>query len=360
MISVILQSWKGLKPQDKVVYLHWIWCTREQRNVFLSIASLAEKLKIKESTVRGSVARLYMCDKVIFNDEKSSYAVVYPAGFDSSQACHNEKLASILAILGIGEALTDERAEVLAKRLLKVVLASLTDDLGIVESISFPHLFKVTGMTKQRLRRYINELVANGFVLKFVIGGNAPTLYKKSQSICIIDPVVFGGSRIELQGFKAEALLSCQPNAKVKKGLTQGQKKFEFLVDEINLHRLAGRLHHFFDELVSQGIRDKLIPEYQSRSRKIISMTDLESVNNSLRKEWSRDINCFSDFFLSIVRQQITECKSQGPFDIYFIRTETSCYLLSNIGGKYTGEIKAIDSDTVVFQPDSNDKPWVI
>lgn len=360
MISVILQSWKELKPQDKVVYLHWMWCTREQRDVFLSIASLAEKLKMKETTVRGSVARLYASGKVIFNNEQSSYAVVYSAGFDSAQVQSEEKLASILAMLGIGTALIGERAEVLAKRLLRAVLVSLTDELGVVESISFAHLSKVTGMTKQRLRRYINELVANGFILKFVIGGNAPTLYKKSQSICIIDPVVFGGSRIQLQGFKAEALLCCQPNQKVKKGLTQGRKKFEFLVDEINRHRLAGRLYHFFDELISQGIRDKLIPEYQSCSRKIISMTDLEAVNNSLRKEWSWDINCFSDFFLKIVRQQITKDKSQGPFDIYFIRTETSCYLLSNIGGTYTGEIKAIDSDTVVFQPDSNDKPWVI
>ncbi|WP_242014602.1 hypothetical protein [Vibrio alginolyticus] len=315
---------------------------------------------MKETTVRGSVARLYASGKVIFNNEQSSYAVVYSAGFDSAQVQSEEKLASILAMLGIGTALIGERAEVLAKRLLRAVLVSLTDELGVVESISFAHLSKVTGMTKQRLRRYINELVANGFILKFVIGGNAPTLYKKSQSICIIDPVVFGGSRIQLQGFKAEALLCCQPNQKVKKGLTQGRKKFEFLVDEINRHRLAGRLYHFFDELISQGIRDKLIPEYQSCSRKIISMTDLEAVNNSLRKEWSWDINCFSDFFLKIVRQQITKDKSQGPFDIYFIRTETSCYLLSNIGGTYTGEIKAIDSDTVVFQPDSNDKPWVI
>lgn len=109
MISLILQLWKELKPQDKVVYLHWIWCTREQRNVSLSIASLSEKLKIKESTVRGSVARLYAADKVIFNDEQSSYSIAHPVGFDSSQAQPKEKLISILAMLGIGTALTGER-----------------------------------------------------------------------------------------------------------------------------------------------------------------------------------------------------------------------------------------------------------
>ncbi|WP_270944089.1 hypothetical protein [Vibrio parahaemolyticus] len=349
MISVILQSWKGLKPQDKVVYLHWIWCTREQRNVFLSIASLAEKLKIKESTVRGSVTRLCMCDKVISNDEQSSYAVAYPAGFDSSQAQPEEKLDSVLAILGIGSALRGERAEVLAKRLFRAVLVSLTDDLGIIESVSFSYLSSITGMTVQRLRRYKNELVADRFILKFVAGCNAPFLYKKSHSICIIDPTVFGGSRIELMGFKAEKMLGCEPNQRIKSLRSQGQKGWNLLLDEIIRHSLLGRLNHFFDELVSQNIRDKLTPDYHACSRDIIALTNLKSANNDLCKIWLRDIEHFSDFFLSIVRQQITKSKSQGPFDIYFIRTETSCYLLSNIGCTHTGEIKAIDSDTVVF-----------
>ncbi len=360
VISVILQSWKGLKPQDKVVYLHWIWCTREQRNVFLSIASLAEKLKIKESTVRGSVARLCMCDKVIFNNEQSSYAVVCPAGFDRSQACPNEKLASILAILGIGGSLTDERAEALAKRLLKVVLVSLTDELGVIESISFSHLSKVTGMTKQRLRRYINELVADRFVLKFVAGCNAPYLYKKSHSICIIDPTVFGGSRIELIGFKAEKMLGCEPNQRIRSRIAQGRRGWNLLSNEIIRHNLLGRLNHFFDELVSQNIRDKLTLDYHACSRDIISLTNLKEVNNDLHKVWLRDIDHFSDFFLSIVREQITKSKSKGPFDIYFVRTETSCYVLSNIGNTYSGELSVIDSDSAVFQPDSDEDAWVI
>lgn len=361
MISVILQSWKGLKPQDKVVYLHWVWCLRAQRNEFLSIASLVEKLKIKESTVRGSVARLHAANKVTFNDEQSSYAIAYPASFDSSQAQPEEKLTSILAILGIGSSLISERAEVLAKRLLKAILVSLSDDLGVIESVSFSYLSFITGMTVQRLRRYKNELVDDGFILKFVTGGNAPTLYKKVSSICIIDPKIFGGSRIELKGFRVEKLLSCEPNQQVKSGLQQGRKELGFLVDEVNRHKLAGRLYHFFDELVSQSIRDKLRPDYQACSRDIIALTNLDPINNVLKKVWSRDIYLFSEFLLSLVRQQITKDKSQGPFDIYFIRTETSCYLLSNIGGTYTGEIKAIDrDDTVVFQPDSNEQPWEI
>ncbi|EJF7263477.1 hypothetical protein M8475_001279 [Vibrio parahaemolyticus] len=360
MISVILQSWKGLKPQDKVVYLHWIWCTREQRNVFLSIASLAEKLKIKESTVRGSVTRLCMCDKVISNDEQSSYAVAYPAGFDSSQAQPEEKLDSVLAILGIGSALRGERAEVLAKRLLRAVLVSLTDDLGIIESVSFSYLSSITGMTVQRLRRYKNELVDNRFILKFVAGCNSPYLYKKSHSICIIDPTVFGGSRIELMGFKAEKMFGREPNQRIKSRIAQGRRRWNLLSNEIIRHSLLGRLNHFFDELVSQNIRDKLTPDYQVCSRGIISLTNLTSVNNDLSDIWSWEIDRVSDFFLSVVRQHIIRGKLQGPFDIYFIRTETSCYVLSNIGNAYSGELSVNDSDSVVFQPDSDEDAWVI
>lgn len=359
MMNVILQSWKGLKPQDKVVYLHWIWCTREQRNVFLSIASLAEKLKMKESTVRGSVARLCMCGKVIFNDKQSSYAVVYPADFDSAQTQSEEKLTSIRAMLGIGTALIGERAEVLAKRLLRAVLVSLADELGVVEAISFSHLSKVTGMTNQRLRRYINELVADRFILKFVAGCNAPYLYKKSHSICIIDPTVFGGSRIELIGFKAKKMFGCEPNQQIRNRVAQGRRGWNLLSNEIIRHSLLGRLNHFFDELVSQNIRDKLTTDYHACSRDIIALTNLNAVNSDLHKIWLRDIDHLSDFFLSIVRQQIAKDESKGPFDIYFIRTETSCYLLSNIGGTYSGEIKEID-DSVVFKLDSSEKPWVI
>ncbi|HCG7292903.1 TPA: hypothetical protein NJ365_003224 [Vibrio parahaemolyticus] len=347
MISVILQSWKGLKPQDKVVYLHWMWCTREQRDVFLSIASLAEKLKMKETTVRGSVARLYASDKVIFNNEQSSYAVVYSAVFDSAQVQSEEKLASILAMLGIGTALIGERAEVLAKRLLRAVLVSLTDELGVIESISFAHLSKVTGMTKQRLRRYINELVANGFVLKFVTGGNAPTLYKKSSSICIIDSEVFGGGRIALQGFQAEELLGCNPNQALGKGI---YRKQIFDVSEINRHQLAGRLYHFFDELVSQRVRDKLTKEYSVCSRKIIASTDQEKVNHSIKSRWAREIDLFSDFVLMIIHHQVAVGTPSPPLDVYFIRVESSCYVLSNFGKAYSGKIEMQSNGLVAFK----------
>ncbi|MEZ9049424.1 hypothetical protein AB6E87_08850 [Vibrio sp. 10N.247.311.64] len=361
-MCVTFQPWKGLKPQDKVVYFHWLLYMGKGRGKSLSIAEIAVALQIKESTIRGSVARLCSsrkCNNVNSNDGRISYTPFSPSSLDVFPSLGEDKLASIRDILGVKQNLSNERAETLSKRLLKAILVSLSDDLGVIERVSFSYLSFITGMTVQRLRRYKNELVDDGFILKFVTGGNAPTLYKKVSSICIIDPKIFGGSRIELKGFRVEKLLSCEPNQQVKIGLQQGKKELGFLVDEINRHKLAGRLHHFFDELVSQSIRDKLIPEYQSRCRKIISVTNLESINNSLRNRWTRDINLFSDFFLSIVRQQIIKGESKGPFDIYFIRTETSCYLLSNIGGTYSGQVKEID-DSVVFKPDSSEKPWVI
>ena len=355
-MDILLQPWKGLKPQDKVIYIRWLLFANEQGGSQCSIASLAEKLRIKDSTVRSSVARLYSNDKLVSNDEQSSGAIVYPQVTYNTQA----QLAAIFQILGVGLVLTSERAEELAKRLLKAVLVSLADDLGIIKSVSYSYLSSITGMTVQRLRRYKNELMDDGFILKFITGGNAPKLYKKSSSICIIDPKIFGGSRIELQGFKAEILLRCQPNQRMTSRLNVTQNKFGFLVSEINQHRLADRLYHFFDELVSQSIRKKLTPGLQSRSREIISMTDSESVNKALSEIWTRDIDIFSDFFLYIVLLQIEKNKSKGSFDIYFIRTENSCYLLSNIGGSYTGDIKVIDSDSVVFRPDSNEQPWEI
>lgn len=130
--------------------------------------------------------------------------------------------------------------------------------------------------------------------------------------------------------------------------------------NEIIRHNLLGRLNHFFDELVSQNIRDKLTTDYHARSRDIIALTNLKEVNNDLHKIWLRDIDHLSDFFLSIVREQVTKSKSKGPFDIYFVRTETSCYVLSNIGNAYSGELSVIDSDSAAFQPDSDEDAWVI
>ncbi|EPP4091704.1 hypothetical protein CGJ43_13770 [Vibrio parahaemolyticus] len=333
MISVILQSWKGLKPQDKVVYLHWIWCTREQRNVFLSIASLAEKLKIKESTVRGSVARLCMCDKVISNDEQSSYAVAYPAGFDSAQAQSEEKLASILAMLGIGTALIGERAEVLAKRLLRAVLVSLTDDLGIIERVSFSHLSSITGMTVQRLRRYKDELIDDGYIIKFLPGGNAPSLYKKVASICIMNPEKFTGKNIALWRFEAESLVSNRElNSCIHNIQTKYQSTPVLNIEEINRHRLAGRVHHLFDEFVSQAIRSKLLEKYLICSRDIIAKTDQITVNKRLQILWRRHIESVSGVVVEILLEHIGESGPEYPIDVYFFRHKDTCYVLSNVG----------------------------
>ncbi|KDN30359.1 hypothetical protein VFDL14_06425 [Vibrio fortis] len=333
MISLILQSWKGLKPQDKVVYLHWIWCTREQRNVSLSIASLSEKLKIKESTVRGSVARLYAADKVIFNDEQSSYAIAHPVGFDSSQAQPEEKLISILAMLGIGTALTGERAEVLAKRLLRAVLVSLTDELGIIERVSFSHLSSITGMTVQRLRRYKDELIDDGYIIKFVPGGNAPSLYKKVASICIMNPEKFTSKNIALWRFDAGSLVSNRElNSCIHNIQTKYQSTPVLNIEEINRHRLAGRVHHLFDELVSQLIRSKLLEKHLICSRGIIAKTDQITVNKRLQILWRRYIESVSDVALDILLEHIEKSGPEYPIDVYFFRHKDTCYVLSNVG----------------------------
>lgn len=215
MNYILIQNWIELKPQDKLLYIRWIWLLYGHEDRPLTIASLAQTLRLNKSTVRDSVGRLLSGGKIVQSEERGLFRVAIGPLEDSPIKLSDGKKSFIKKVLGDEEDLSKVRAEELSLRLLKAVLVFLCDDLGVINDFRFSYLSKITGMSIQRLRRYRDELKQAGFILKFVPGGNSPNLYKKALSICIIDPELFGGGKVGLLGFKEQSLLGITPDSTI-------------------------------------------------------------------------------------------------------------------------------------------------
>jgi Mn-dependent DtxR family transcriptional regulator len=388
MNYILIQNWIELKPQDKLLYIRWIWLLYGHEDRPLTIASLAQTLRLNKSTVRDSVGRLLSGGKIVQSEERGLFRVAIGPLEDSPIKLSDGKKSFIKKVLGDEEDLSKVRAEELSLRLLKAVLVFLCDDLGVINDFRFSYLSKITGMSIQRLRRYRDELKQAGFILKFVPGGNSPNLYKKALSICIIDPELFGGGKVGLLGFKEQSLLGITPDSTIlrrkllKSSLSDefddylrdtglenlinsgvadekhsllvevGNAKF-FDINEINNHRLGGRLFHFFDELVSQEVRNKLKPNYTLLSRDIISKTDKDKLNQKITLRWKHDVEIVSNFISKIVRRHIENAYLSSPLDVYFFRTVNSYYVLSNICQIHVGVIEKQETDKLLFKSDS-------
>lgn len=374
MNYILIQNWIELKPQDKLLYIRWTWLLYDCEDDALTIESLAEMLKMNKSTVRDSVGRLLSSGKIVQSEERGLFRLAMGPLEDSPIKLSDGKKSFIKKVLGYEEDLSKVRAEELSLRLLKAVLVFLCDDLGVINDFRFSYLSKITGMSIQRLRRYRDKLKQDGFILKFVPGGNSPNLYKKALSICIIDPEVIGGGKITFSLPKEEgkgisqAIFGWEPNKLLLRyeladkmldlesdeGLgdpmletlikfRETEKQYFLPMDvenekyfdlrEVLLHKFEQRISHFFDELVSKSIQTILRPEFEFLTRSSKAKTDQIYVNKSLTKLWKKDIEMHSYFLLDAIRKHIVSgARLEKPVDLYFFRSYSAFYILSNIG----------------------------
>ncbi|MFW9646767.1 hypothetical protein V3H47_24490 [Vibrio parahaemolyticus] len=355
-MNILIQPWKGLKPQDKVIYIRWLLLANGQGYNQCSIALLAEKLMMKASMVRASVTRLCLNEYVARSKEGGRYVIAQPEIGDKNLELSEAKKSYIKQLLGEGEDLCCVRAENISKRLLKAVLVALSDDIGVINMISFAQLVRITGMTEQRLRRYRDELINSGFILKFISGCNAPTLYKKACSICIIDPKGFGSGKIYVRDYLTQDCFSYNPLHAIKNGI----KAWVFGVEpqrrgEVARHNIDARLYHMFDELISQKIRNTLGKDYKITKRKFSVLTDDPKLNREIAKSLRDHVNEYSIPICNIIPTLIPEASESQELDIYCFQRKQSMIILLNLPLKVRGRLVLSHSEEKLIEFESND-----
>ncbi|AWG84856.1 hypothetical protein HN008_05305 [Vibrio parahaemolyticus] len=356
VMNILIQPWKGLKPQDKVIYIRWLLLANGQGYNQCSIALLAEKLMMKASMVRASVTRLCLNEYVARSKEGGRYVIAQPEIGDKNLELSEAKKSYIKQLLGEGEDLCCVRAENISKRLLKAVLVALSDDIGVINMISFAQLVRITGMTEQRLRRYRDELINSGFILKFISGCNAPTLYKKACSICIIDPKGFGSGKIYVRDYLTQDCFSYNPLHAIKNGI----KAWVFGVEpqrrgEVARHNIDARLYHMFDELISQKIRNTLGKDYKITKRKFSVLTDDPKLNREIAKSLRDHVNEYSIPICNIIPTLIPEASESQELDIYCFQRKQSMIILLNLPLKVRGRLVLSHSEEKLIEFESND-----
>jgi uncharacterized membrane protein YheB (UPF0754 family) len=349
----------GKKPQDKFVYIRWLWLTQHESYQGMSTTKLANALQLNPQMIRRSVRRLCEGGEVIMldplnNSREKTYKL--KSQNDPLVNIHGAKKSYIQSLLGLNEDLEKCRAEALAKRLLKAVLVALSKEIGLVEDVGLTGLAKVTGLSIQRIRRYKDELLAEGFVLKFISGCNAPNVYPKCKSIIILDPSHFGGGLLRINNFPEEKLLGVNVNETIKKATNKRYRAnyrliLEQEIKEINRHYQEERIQVNFDELVSQYTAENKTIQGRQLKTHMLAKSNSTLLNETLKSSCDFCLNTYSAFIVRMMTcLNIEQCFTSQVIEFYYFRCDGDFIIISNANKSYSGEIKWINRVDVEFE----------
>ncbi len=356
MLSIddfLLLDWKG-QPQDKLIYIRWLMLVKEESHQSMSVSCLAKHLRLKESLVRSSVARLLQSG-VAELSELRTYEPIYPSSVKKYNGGNNtvvipvQKIAYIKTLLGCGSDLVDQRAESLAKRLLQAMLVVLCDDLGVIKSVSLNQLAVFTGMTVQRIRRYKDDLLKSNFILKYIPGGNAPSLYQKVKSICIIDPTKFGCGKLVIINCLTEYTLGVDPSRTITK-LFCNEMIGDRLVRDIDKFRFFQRIKHIFEEMVIVRLVELMGSSRNINERVFTSLTVNEKFNDTFKYSLSGDVNGVSEFLFDVLKIIENKVNGRKIKDVFFLLRNSDILVLFDLEVDISGELQPKFENCVVFK----------
>ncbi|MEZ8192052.1 hypothetical protein [Vibrio sp. 1F279] len=349
---------KGIKAQDRLIYLRWLWFVHKGKKEGVPIAKLANILMLSESTVRNAIARLNTADylEITMNEEKTSEKIYKIKNTHKIPVFFYGKKANyIQALLGVDD-LTKSSAESLARKFMKAALVMLSNDIGLVSNIGLNKLACFTGLSLARVRKFIDELLHDDFILKFISGGNVPNLYPKCKSIFILNPSYFGGGLLRINNFPEERLFGLKVNDEVSRALNKRNRKtgkiiLEVEVLAINKHRLAQRMYHYFYDLVSESVAERAPFKDKQFITYMLAPSTNTVVNTAIKSSCSEAVTQYGDFILDLItylekNMHLLNKKIQ----FYCFKSNDDFFVVSNANTSFEGELEWTDQTTINFQ----------
>lgn len=350
---------KEIKAQDRLIYLRWLWLVHKGKKKGMSIAKLASTLLLSESTVRNAIARLNTNDylEVTRNEEKTSEKIYKLKNTHSIPVFFYGKKANyIQALLGVNGDFTKLTAESLARKFMKAGLVMLSNDIGLVSNIGLNKLASFTGLSLSRVRKFIDELLHEGFILKFIAGGNAPNLYPKCKSILILNPRYFGGALLKINNFPEERLFGLKINEEVSKALNKRNRKtgkttLEAEVLALNKHNLAQRMYHYFYELASEYVAERAPLKNKKLITYMLAQSTNPEVNAAIKSYCSEAVTQYADFLLALITQLEKNMHLiNKKIQFYCFKSNGDFFVVSNANKSFEGELEWPAKTTINFQ----------
>lgn len=350
---------KDIKAQDRLIYLRWLWLVHKGKKKGVSIAKLANMLMLSESTVRNAIARLNTNDylEITRNEEKTSEKIYKLKNTHNIPAFfYGIKANYIQALLGVNDDFTKSSAESLARKFMKAALVILSNDIGLVSNIGLNKLAGFTGLSLSRVRKFIDELLHEGFILNFIAGGNAPNLYPKCKSILILNPSYFGGALLRINNFPEERLFSLKINEKLSRALNKrnpetGKIILEAEVLALNKHRLAQRMYHYFYELVSECVAERAPFKNKQLITYMLAQSTNTEVNAAIKSTCSEAVTQYADFLLELITQlEKSMHLLNKKIHFYCFKSNGDFFVVSNANKSFEGELEWTTKTTINFQ----------
>ncbi|ROP20054.1 MarR family transcriptional regulator [Vibrio crassostreae] len=358
----MLDAFEGrseIKAQDRLIYLRWLWLVHKDENKGMSIAEIASTLMLSESTVRNAIARLNTNDylEITRNEEKASEKIYKLKNTHNIPVFFYGKKANyIQALLGVNDDFTKLTAESLARKFMKAALVMLSNDIGLVSNIGLNKLAGFTGLSLSRVRKFIDELLHEGLILKFIAGGNAPNLYPKCKSILILNPRYFGGALLKINNFPEERLFGLKINEEVSKALNKRNRKtgkttLEAEVLALNKHRLAQRMYHYFYELVAESVAERAPLKNNQLITYMLAQSTNTEVNEAIKSSCSEAVTQYADFLLALVTQlEKSMHLLNKKIQFYCFKSNGDFFVVSNANKSFEGELEWTAKTTINFQ----------
>ncbi len=156
------------------------------------------------------------------------------------------------------------------------------------------------------MRKFIDELLNEGFILKFIAGGNAPNLYPKCKSILILNPSYFGGGLLRIKNFPEERLFDLKVNEEVSRALKKRNRKTGKIILEsevlaLNKQRLAQRVCHYFYELVSECVAERASFKNRQLTTYLLAPSTSTDMNTAIKSSCSEAVTKYAKFILELI-----------------------------------------------------------
>ena len=200
-ISLLEKLPVSLSPESRFFLLRLIGLERDGiAPLGVSIKLLARQYGVTEKVVSAAIKELAshgLVVKTLQQGAKGRPANVHAFSETMTKMVHDAWVQStdhlhrqILQLLIDGRLAKGVDENVLlnnAQRLFLVILLFNANEAGVVDSLSFNRLSKLTGMTRERLKSQLNRLMTLGYIEKYTVGVSCSKIFGRRPGVFFLN-----------------------------------------------------------------------------------------------------------------------------------------------------------------------------
>ncbi|HBC3410528.1 TPA: hypothetical protein KDY13_002780 [Vibrio parahaemolyticus] len=298
-------SWAGKKPQDKFLVLLWLAKLGKNYGNAYCCADISRELGLREKLVRECLKRLVDLGYLIERENVCTH--IRPGRVANLYALNEERFGndshdeecrhSVTYQLLTGIDFSEKSIESLSKYLLLIILIYQADKTGMVKNTSYSDMSRLTGVSNQRIKRYLTQFREKKYVWFFLAGGSDGIVLNKYKSVfnlshelMLVNSMSLDLQRIKTSLFRPSSLISL-----IKREAEMLYPDSSFSINGELHERLLFEVYNLVCCVFNYSIATNIVPKSLREINQIL-------INGNIKNNvWELLYRCEVDEFLDMV-----------------------------------------------------------